>query len=415
MSDAFENGANQAPGISGFGGHLLAPDEDGEMVAEALRESRGGGYLHTLASLGIRDAEQLVSLAFVPELRDHLRSALNLREVEFHKVMDRAVSILPEDRQALLVRTPGRRDVGLGVLPPTEEMITAAEVSAGMSPVEFNVAAAALPSSVSLIPFMPPIRDQRARGTCVSFALTALNEYVLRRAGVTRDLSEQHLYYEIKLIDGAPDGCGTWQRKAVSALRDRGQCREPTWPYNPNEPCNNHGSLPPRARFEGQNFRLRTVEVPARSVSAYKTHLSQQRPVTVSVPVYDSWFTAEVRRSGRLTMRLGSEPVTGGHAVCLVGYQDTPTSPGGGYFLVRNSWNTTWAYESPYGGGYGTIPYQYIANEAWEAFTASFAATTDQGGGEEEGEDGGGPRPGAGKATVTIDVAPQIRITITSG
>ena len=108
-----------------------------------------------------------------------------------------------------------------------------------------------------------------------------------------------------------------------------------------------------------------------RSVASYKNHMSLQRPVTLSIPVYNSWYlSAETRRSGRITMRVGREVAEGGHAVCLVGYQDSASSPGGGYFIVRNSWGTGWAYASPYGPGYGTIPYQYIANEASEAFTA---------------------------------------------
>ena len=86
--------------------------------------------------------------------------------------------------------------------------------------------AVALPPAVNLIPYMSPIRQQGSRGTCVSFTLTALNEYILRRRGYLRDLSEQHLYYEIKLIDGASNLCGTWQVRAVNALRNRGECRE---------------------------------------------------------------------------------------------------------------------------------------------------------------------------------------------
>ena len=93
-------------------------------------------------------------------------------------------------------------------------MIAAAEASA----TEVTAEVVALPISVNLIPYMSSIRNQASRGTCVSFTLTALNEYILRRRGRVRDLSEQHLYYEIKLIDGASSGCGTWQVRAVNAL-----------------------------------------------------------------------------------------------------------------------------------------------------------------------------------------------------
>jgi hypothetical protein len=99
----------------------------------------------------------------------------------------------------------------------------------------------------------------------------------------------------------------------------------------------------------------------------------------------------------------------------LVGYQDSAASPGGGYFIVRNSWGTTgWGYQCPYGAGYGTIPYQYITNEAWEAYTALVPGVT---GDEEEGDEGEEEHDdgmSGGKSTVTIQVSPNVKITITT-
>jgi C1A family cysteine protease len=276
---------------------------------------------------------------------------------------------------------------------------------------EAEVAAVSLPAAMNLISYMPPIRNQRSRGTCVSFTLTALQEYVLRRTGNAQDLSEQHLYYETKLIDGASNDCGTWQAKAVLVLRDRGQCRELVWPYNPNLPCNNHGTSPANARSDALKYRLNTLSVPPRNVQAYKTHIYRRRPVGISFPVYNSWYLSpETRRSGRITMRIGSEPVNGGHAVLLVGYQDRADSPGGGYFIVRNSWGSTdWGYQCPYGAGYGTIPYQYVTNEAWEAFTAQVPGISGIAGDGDDEE-----QLPSGNATVTIEVSPNIKITITT-
>ena len=276
--------------------------------------------------------------------------------------------------------------------------------------------AVALPPAVNLIPYMSPIRQQGSRGTCVSFTLTALNEYILRRRGYLRDLSEQHLYYEIKLIDGASNLCGTWQVRAVNALRNRGECRETVWPYNPSSACNAHGPLPAQARPDGLNYRLNTIQVSPRSVAAYKNHMSLQRPVTLSIPVYNSWYlSAETRRSGRITMRVGNEIAEGGHAVLLVGYQDSASSPGGGFFIVRNHWGTGWAYASPYGPGYGTIPYQYIANDASEAFTAAVPGiTSDQDVPEDEDVQDEDEQAPDGKSTVTIQVGKNVKITITT-
>ena len=40
------------------------------------------------------------------------------------------------------------------------------------------------------------------------------------------------------------------------------------------------------------------------------------------------------------------------HTVSLIGYKDDSTCPGGGYWIVKNSWDTTWG-----DNGYGYIPY----------------------------------------------------------
>ena len=304
---------DQAADVSGFGGHPLttisvelgAPD-DADSVASSL------------SAIGLEDAEQVIGAASVPGVSEELQRTLGLNRRAFQEFLEAARSALPAERAAL-VSQPAPRDLGLGVMPPSEEMIAAAEATAENGyAVEAEETAVSVPASMNLISYMPPIRNQAARGTCVSFALTALNEYVLRRRGLVRDLSEQHLYKEIKLVDGAANACGTWQVKAVNVLRDRGECRDFLWPYNPNPPCNNHGAQPAAARPDGLNYRLGTFAVATRNVDAYKAELGRRRPVTLLIPVYDSWFQSnEVRRSGRITMRVGNEQASGGHAVCL--------------------------------------------------------------------------------------------------
>ncbi len=400
MTGSMDSDADVAgPAVSGFGGHPLSAVQYVGAAAD------GDSAVNRLAALGIDDADQLVAASSVPGITQELQDALDVDDGTFQALLDVAVGELPADRAALVGQPTSVDDLHLGVRQPTPEMLAEAAESAAVA----LAPAVALPASVNLIGFLPPIRNQASRGTCVAFTLTALNEYVLRRRGIVRDLSEQHLYYEVKLIDGAPNGCGTWQSKAVLALRDRGQCRESVWPYNPNPPCNNHGARPLQARPDGLNNKLATLAVSTRSVAAYKAQLALQRPVTLSIPVYNSWYqSAETRRSGRITMRIGAEQSVGGHAICIVGYQDSASSPGGGYFIIRNSWSTNWAYQSPYGAGYGTIPYQYITNDAWEAYTAVVPGVG------ESPEDLGDHEQSSAQSSVTIDVGPNIKITIES-
>lgn len=397
--------SSEAAGFSGFGGHALKALPH----ISAVNGEDGGrdAFITTLNEIGVEDAEQLVGLLAVPDARENLQEVLGAQKQRFASVLKDIESTVSPERMAEL-NHPAEADLSLGALRPTEEMIAAAELASDTAVTADPVS---LPAAVNLIPYMSPIRNQGSRGTCVAFALTALNEYIVRRRGLLRDLSEQHLYYEIKQIDGAPNTCGTWQAKAVQALRVRGECREAIWPYNPNSACNAHGALPAAARPDGLNYRLTALSVAARNVLAYKTQMALQRPVTLSIPVYNSWYlSAETRRSGRITMRIGNEAVVGGHAVCLVGYQDSNSSPGGGFFIVRNSWSTTnWGYQCPYGGGYGTIPYQYVTNDAYpgESFTAALSA---QQGDEDEGENE--ERTDLAESTVTISVSPNVKITI---
>jgi C1A family cysteine protease len=109
------------------------------------------------------------------------------------------------------------------------------------------------------------------------------------------------------------------------------------------------------------------------SVRDIKAELADGRPVAFSIPVFDSWYfdNPAVEHSGDITNPIPNEIAKGGHAMCVVGYEDSDDDPAaaGGRFWVRNSWGTTWANGSSTGTpGYGTIPYSYIAAYAMEAF-----------------------------------------------
>jgi len=342
---------------SAFKGHDLSQIED---IPTTVRRK--------LMDLGIQDAEQLVAVASVNGTDRALAEALEVSPAEFQKHLARAQKALPRQLAALVAEAQ-EPNLNMGALEPTPEIIAEMEGAMITMPLEL-AAVVSLPASVNHAKKMPAVRHQGARGTCVAHALTSVHEFYRSESGTPQDYSEQFLYNEIKLMDGAPSACGTWQVKGAQVLSGIGQCRESVWAYNPNLPCNNNGTKPANAAADAAGYKLQSIILNPKDVNAIKSALAGGSVVGFSIPVWNSWYSsAETRRSGRITMRIGNENTAGGHAMCLIGYQDDANSPGGGFFILRNSWGTSWGNECPYGAGNGTIPYKYISDDNWEAVT----------------------------------------------
>ncbi len=229
-------------------------------------------------------------------------------------------------------------------------------------------------ANVNLIPNMPSVRNQGARGTCVAHAAVAIYEHQLGVQGAFQELSEQFLYWNCKRHDGIPNDEGTWLAVAVPLLQRDGCCLEPTWKYEANPIAGNEGQGPPPggAQLEALTFRTQgSKELSPTSVDDIKNELASGRCVAFSIPVFNSWYRSRwVAYSGDITMPIPGEIRVGGHAMCMVGYVDLPNPGlGGGRFIIRNSWGTDWGTNSSSGAGYGTIPYAYIAKLGAEAYS----------------------------------------------
>lgn len=250
----------------------------------------------------------------------------------------------------------------------------------GLDPSEAPAAApgrGVLPTMVNLIDRMPPVRDQKNRGTCVAHACAAVREYLLGPdASTTANLSEQYLYWACKERDKWP-GEGTWIKVAMEVLQAQGVCPEPVWPYNPNKIAGNEGQGPaPAGAAEAAGaFKITQGDIlQARWVSAMKETLAAGKPVAFAVPVYRYWLVEPSKSTGDLRMPLANEQSIGGHAMAIVGYQDDPAVPGGGFFMIRNSWGEIWAKDSSLGAGYARLPYDFISQYSRSAYTATAPA-----------------------------------------
>ena len=332
-------------------------DELGILSAEQVRR---------LGSHWITTLEQFLALGANAQRRRCGAGLLATSTRDVEGLLDQARALAPELADQAVAYP---YEDYLGCLAPPEDVQATAVLPA-------ELAEQSLPDEADLTGRMAPVRDQGRRGTCVAFAGAALREYLTGRGDC--DLSEQLLYWSCKERDGYP-GEGTYLHAGVEALLETGICLEADWPYNPSSVDGNEGQGPPPggARAAAMEFvmdeALCLVPRPSapKALRPFKVFLGGEspRPVALAVPLFDSFFSQPTRRTGRVIMPLPGESVRGGHAMCIVGYKDDQAVPGGGFFIVRNSWGEGWAYNCQYGPGHALLPYRYVEDHCWEAYS----------------------------------------------
>ncbi len=330
--------------------------------------------IKTLKDVWILTAQELVALHNTGEpTRDRLAAALGLTREALAALVANAEALIPpvRDLHALeMAEAVAQAQYGLGALLDEPGL----EVIETLPPYEPE-SRAVLPESVSLLDQLPPLRNQGGRGTCVAHAVLAVREQleIAAHSPADLDLSEQYVYWWCKAHDGIPRVSGTYISVGMRCLAETGAPLESAWPYVNVEKDDQGQGPPPEAAAQGDpGFRvLRTQQFNRADIDGIKACLHEGRAVAFSVPVYDSWYASSATaRWGKITLPLPGEPQNGGHAMTLVGYQDDVDAPGGGYFLVRNSWQP-WSWDGAWRPGYGYIPYAYIKQFASAVYSAT--------------------------------------------
>lgn len=254
----------------------------------------------------------------------------------------------------------------------------------------------ALPPNVGidLRPGGWPIRNQGRRKTCVAFAVTAAREQLGMTSGryANLDLSEQFLYWATKTHGGDPHPTvdGTGLEYCCNALARLGVCRKARWPYDPvprpGDVTHATGGTPTnRARQEALSWSCNHSSYcrGAGNAHAVWSALQANRVAAISLPVArdptgtnpDNWNLPVARVYGEvIDPPPGSVLLGQGHAVCVTGFVPDGGEPTGGYFIIRNSWGTSWATtpsSSPLTckapePGYGFVSATYVEQHLWE-------------------------------------------------
>lgn len=285
--------------------------------------------------------------------------------------------------------------------------------------------------------YTTPVRNQDARGTCVVHAIIAAMEArVYRTRGIPTDYSEQELFAFAKGIwfpSADAYGDNLHLESVLDELLDSGERidAEWRWRYNPSsnrvEDDENHryrlscinypgfcsntnhqmkfvcstGSdpvcgyaMPPQVTFGGVDPLKLTGFVslwnpfePENSLASIRAHLNVGHPVVMDFNLDGHYWDAFVQPPsesgatpgpGQVNYPEGNDSI-GGHALLIIGYIPNGNIPsdvaanngyGGGYLIAKNS------YSCPGDGGYMYLAYDWVIDQAKNAFAITHVSTT---------------------------------------
>jgi len=209
-----------------------------------------------------------------------------------------------------------------------------------------------LPQSVDLTPKLPKVYDQGPLGSCTSFAIGSLTEYLQMKQSI-KSFTPSHLfiyYNERKRINTINEDSGAVIRDGFKSINKEGVCPETMWPYivqkftqKPSSNCYSEGK---------RNQVLKYMRV-QRDLDQMKGVLAEGYPFVIGFSVYSSFMAKETAISGVGNLPKPGEKLMGGHAVLCVGYSDNDQR-----FLFRNSWSDKWGKRGNF-----TLPYEYLLEQ----------------------------------------------------
>jgi C1A family cysteine protease len=244
-----------------------------------------------------------------------------------------------------------------------EEQYDKAEV---FEPLAYSSSQNRLPSQVSLIQYAPQRAHQGRQGSCVGWASSYAARTILEAQATGKPanqvrFSPSFLYNQIAL----PNCQGAYMRDAMETMHEVGLLPFSEYPYDERS-CSN---LPSTAeRRQASQFRIKGYNRLTKGANNYspdmmgiKQHLAQGSPTVIGMQVGGT-FMHQMRGKDvwQPTSRDKSLYGFSGHAMCVIGYDDTKY---GGAFQIMNSWGESWG-----NNGIAWVRYpdfQYFVKEAY--------------------------------------------------
>lgn len=227
-------------------------------------------------------------------------------------------------------------------------------------------------TTISMMQFLGPVRDQGQAGSCTGQASAGFldwlykmqTKYFVGRMAPTDMFSALQIYAEERINNGDfPADNGSDSRTAFRVLNQLGACLNSVMPYSDTQIAlvPNTQACANAATFKiGAYHRVLLDD----NLQSFRGCLASGYCRIIGIPVYEGIDSDECATTGMLPIPKTTDTPIGGHELLVYGYDDTKQVE-----LVRNSWGTNWGL-----GGNLTIPYAYYSavggNDAMDSWTA---------------------------------------------
>ncbi|MCW5908025.1 MAG: C1 family peptidase [Chitinophagales bacterium] len=211
------------------------------------------------------------------------------------------------------------------------------------------------------------IGDQGATGSCVGWAAadSVMRWHMVKKGTITQQqlLSVRFIWMASKETDEFNNRATTFLEKAGTSLkaaleigRKYGNVLETDLPFSGTLTLANEHVFYGNAATRRINSYYNLVAGMPDKLASFRRWIAAKGPVLTRLTVDSEWRNVGV--NGKLA-NYNAATANGGHAIALVGYTKD-------YFIVRNSWGTSWAHKG----------YAYASNAyAKAAFTEGYGIT----------------------------------------
>jgi len=244
---------------------------------------------------------------------------------------------------------------------------------------ELTVAAEDLPDSFSWKSFggdwTTPAKDQQSCGSCWAFGALGGMEAAINIAkddpDFDVDLSEQYI---LACLSAAGSCSGGWMSEAIAYIKStdagstgngiNGCPLESCFPYQAVDyiPCDDkcpdwdYYTTPPaedNILFQVEDYGVTSINpTNPNDWDLLKSWVYTYGPIVVDIYASSGWSSFWGSHHSPTDIYEGTETYVTNHAQVLCGWVDDSSVHNGGYWILKNSWGTSWGY-----GGFNNVAY----------------------------------------------------------